>query len=121
MRTGVDNRLFERIEGELAVRYSPRGSDKEYCTTTKNVSGGGVRMTLLKRLRPGTVLDLEIFRYDSNIKTRCRGKVVWIWDEALDKKEDRLFEVGIQFLDPELLYLGRLINYLETQNSNPLL
>jgi len=121
MRIGVDNRLFERIEGELAVRYSPRGSDREYCTTTKNISGGGMRMSLLKKLDPGTMLDLEIFRYDSDIKTRCRGRLVWIWGEPMDKKTDQIFEAGIQFLNTELLYIGRLIAYLENRNSGPLL
>lgn len=121
MRIGVDNRLFERIEGELAVRYSPRGSDREYCTTTKNISGGGVRMSLLKRLDPGTVLDLEIFKYDSDIKTRCRGKLVWTWREPMDKEADQIFEAGVEFLNAELLYVGRLIAYLENQNKDSLL
>lgn len=121
MRTGTDSRLFERIEGELAVRYSPRGSDREYCTTTRNVSGGGVRMSLLKRLEPGTILDLEIFRYDSTIKTRCRGEVAWIWNEPMNKKTGQLFEAGIRFLDAELLYIGRLMACLGGQKNNILL
>jgi len=118
MRIGTDNRIFERVGGELAVRYSPRGSDREYCTTTKNISGGGARVSLLKRLDPGTMLDIEIFRYDSSIKTRCRAKIVWVWDEPMDREKGQLFEAGIQFLDRHLLYIGRLINYLENQNNN---
>ena len=117
MHIGTDKRLFERIEGELAVRYSPQGSNKEFCTTTKNISGGGIRMSLLKRLRSGTVLDLEIFRYGTDMKVRCRGKVVWAWDEPMEKESGRYFETGIQFMDTRFLYLGRLINYLEGQKS----
>ena len=117
MRIGTDNRLFERIEGELAVRYSPQGSNKEFCTTTKNISGGGIRMSLLKRLKPGTILDLEIFKYDTDIKVRCRGKIAWAWDEPMDKENWQYFETGIEFIDRRFLYLGRLISYLESQKK----
>jgi len=115
MRIGTDNRLFERFEGELAVRYSPQGSSREFCTTTKNISGGGIRISLLKRLRPGTILDLEIFKYNNDIKVRCRGKVVWTWDEPMDKEMGQHFETGIQFLDRRFLYLGRLMSSLGNQ------
>lgn len=121
MRLGIDNRLFARIEGELGVRYSPQGSDREYCTTTRNIGGGGVRMSLLKKLEPGTILDLEIFKHNTDLKTRCRGKVAWIWDEPMNKQEDQLFEAGISFIDRQLLYIGRFINYLESQNSGSIL
>ena len=121
MHIGTDNRLFERIDGELAVRYSPQGSNREFCTTTKNISGGGIRMSLLKRLSPGSILDMEIFKYNTDIKTRCRGRVAWAWDEPADKETGQLFEAGIAFMDPRLLYIGRLIDYLENQNKdNPL-
>jgi len=109
MAIGTDRRVFERIEGELGVRYSPQASNREFCTTTKNISGGGIKMGLLKKLAPGTVLDLEIFRYDTDIKTRCIGKIVWV-----DKK---LSEAGIEFINRSLLYIGRFIDYLQKQNK----
>lgn len=121
MRTSIDNRVFERIEGELAVRYSPQGSDREFCTTAKNISGGGIRAALLKKLAPGTVLDLEIFNYNQDIKARCRGKIVWVWDEPMDKEDRQFFEAGIQFIDMQLLYIGRLISCLENQNKDNVL
>jgi len=117
MPIGTDNRIFERVQGELAVRYSPQGSNREFCTTTKNISGGGIRVSLLKRLDPGTLLDLEIFKYNADIKARCRGKVVWIWNEPMNKENEQIFEAGIQFINSQLLYIGRLVNYLESQNQ----
>lgn len=121
MRIGIDNRLFARVNGELDVRYSPHGSDREYCTTTRNVSGGGVRMPLLKKLEPGTILDLEIFKHNTDLSSRCRGKVAWVWDEPMNREDEQLFEAGISFIDSQLLYIGRLINYLENQNSGNIL
>jgi len=117
MHIGTDNRLFERVEGELAVRYSPQGSDREYCTNTKNISGGGIKISLLKKLARGTILDIEIFKYGQDFSARCRGKIVWLWENPLREEISQSFEAGIQFLEPKLLYLGRLINYLESQNK----
>ena len=121
MDVGTDNRLFERIEGQLAVRYSPRGSEREFCTTTKNISGGGVRTTLLKRVDPGTILDLEIFKYNTDIKLVCMAKVAWIWDEPMDKERKQLFEAGIEFINASFLYVGRLMGYLENKNISGLI
>ena len=118
MAIGTYNRVFERVDGELAVRYSPQGSDREFCTTTKNISGGGMRISLLKRLDPGTLLDLEIFKYNKDLRTRCRGRVAWVWDEPFDKEQDQLFEAGIEFINSRLLCTGRLISYLEEENKN---
>ncbi|MFH1854214.1 MAG: PilZ domain-containing protein [Candidatus Omnitrophota bacterium] len=114
---GIDNRLFARIEGELGVRYSPQGSDREYCTTTKNISGGGMRISLLKKLEPGTMLDLEIFKHSTDLKARCRGKVVWIWGEDMNNQKEQMLEAGVSFINHQLLPIGRLIDYLEKEDT----
>jgi len=107
-----DNRLFERVSGELAVRYSPQGTDGEFCSTTKNISGGGIRMPLLKKLKPGATLDLEIFKHNTDMAFRCMGRVMWIWDVPQNTNQDHVFEAGVKFLNPDLLYIGKLIESL---------
>lgn len=107
-----NKRLFERVAGEFAVRYSPQGADGEFCSTTRNISGGGIRMPLLKKVKPGTTLDLEIFKHGSEMVFRCIGKVMWIWDEPMNKIESHIFEAGIKFLNPDLSCIGRLIDSL---------
>jgi len=112
MLAGSDNRLFERMNGELAVRYSPHGTDGEFCSTTRNISGGGIRMPLLKKVKPGATIDMEIFKPDTSLSFRCMGKVVWLWDAPINEQNDRAFEAGIKFLNPDLLNIGRLIDSL---------
>jgi hypothetical protein len=108
-----DNRMFERVSGELAVRYSPQGTDGEFCSTTKNISGGGIRIPLLKKVKTGATLDLEIFKNDAaDMIFRCMGKVMWVWDAPMDKEKDHVFEAGIKFLNPDLFYVGRLMDSL---------
>ena len=112
MLAGNNNRVFERVSGELAVRYSPQGTDGEFCSTTRNISGGGIRMPLLKKLKPGTTLDMEIFKHNTDMAFRCMGKVVWTWDSLTDKKDEESYEAGVKFLNPDLLYIGKLIESL---------
>ena len=121
MSRDADDRLFHRVEGEIALRYSPEGSDREFSTVARNISGGGIRFSLLEKLDPGTVLYLDIFKSNTDIKTRCKGRIVWMWDEPMDKENEQLFEAGIQFIERRLLYIGRLIEYLESQNRNAML
>jgi len=113
MLAETDKRLFERVSGELAVRYSPQGADGEFCSITRNISGGGIRMPLLKKLKPGTILGLEIFKNKTNTALRCMGKVVWVWDAPINKKEDHIFEAGVKFINPDLFNIGSLIESLE--------
>lgn len=117
MLTGTNNRLFERINGELTVRYSPQGTDGEFCSTTKNISGSGLRMTLLKKLNPGTILDLEVFKHGTNITARCRGKIVWVWPSSTDREDSQVFDTGIKFIDQRLLHIGKLISYLKNDSQ----
>ena len=112
MLAKTDNRVFERINGELAVRYSPQGTDGEFCSTTRNISGGGIKMPLLKKLKRGTTLDMEIFKHNTDMAFRCMGKVVWTWDSPTDKKGEETYEAGIKFLNPDVLYIGKLMDSL---------
>ncbi|MDP2911410.1 MAG: PilZ domain-containing protein [Candidatus Omnitrophota bacterium] len=112
MLAGNNNRVFERVSGELAVRYSPQGTDGEFCSTTRNISGGGIRMPLLKKLKPGTMLDMEIFKHNTDMAFRCMGKVAWTWDLPMDKKDEETYEAGVKFLNPDLLRIGKLIDSL---------
>lgn len=114
MLAETDNRVFERVSGELAVRYSPQGADGEFCSTTRNISGGGLRMPLLKKLKAGAAVDLEIFKHNTDMAIRCVGKVAWIWDAPANSKEDHVFEAGIKFLNPDLSCIGKLIESLKS-------
>jgi len=116
MATMTDKRLFERVDGELGLRYTLHNDNRDiFSTTTKNVSGGGLRTTLVKKLDLGTIVDLEISIYDGDTKLRFKGKVSWLWDEPMDKEKKQLYEAGIQFIDPRLFYVGRVIKYLENK------
>jgi hypothetical protein len=102
--------MFDRIDGAVTVRYSPPGSPVENYAITKNISGGGIKISLFRNLSPGTVLDLEIFKVNSNDSARCRGEIMWI-NRTADKGK-RCFEAGIKFVGLNFIYMGELIKEL---------
>lgn len=111
----ADRRVFERIEGELNIRYALHNDYKEiFSTVTKNVSGGGIRTTLIKKLDLGTLLDLEIAIHEGDVKIRFKGKVAWVRNEPMDKEKEEFFEAGIEFINQKLLYIGKVMGALET-------
>jgi len=112
MYSRSERRTFRRIEGEFPVRYTPSRGRREYRTVTKNISGGGMRITIFKRVPQGTILDLEIFRDDSGRNARCKGEVRWIGSAGKRKKA---LDAGIKFLDLSFLFIGNLIGDLESK------
>jgi hypothetical protein len=116
MYTGPERRGFERIKGDLGVRHSPQGSDKEYYTVTKDISGSGIRIQLFNKFQLGTILDIQIFKRNSSVSTRCKGEIVWMSSLPVDGKYDTPFETGIKFIDQDLLCIGDLINDLDKRN-----
>ena len=111
----TDRRIFERIDGELAVRYSPEGSNGEYSSVTRNISGNGVRISLNENLTPGTRLDIEIFRNSSNVGARCKGEVRWIYRLPTEEKK-KSFEAGIKLLNSSFLHIGKLIKEIKPES-----
>lgn len=110
-----ERRGFIRVRGEVGIRYSPQGSSREYFATTRNISGSGMKVLLLKRLRPGTVLDLEIFRSNADVSARCKGEIVWIRVAPAGLNGKQGFEAGLKFINSNLFFIANLINDLQTQ------
>ena len=114
----IERRIFERIEGELAVRYSVAGGIRQRYATTRNISGGGMKVALSERLDPGTVLQLEIFRGNARISARGKGEIAWISRASTQEKGSKFFEAGIRFIEISLLYIGALIDDLEARRTS---
>jgi len=114
MYTGIDRRVFERIGETLNVRCMPEKELEEFYTNIINISGSGARIILLKKISPGTLLDMEVFRKDSAQGIKCRAKVVWVAPSQLG-----YFEAGIKFMNPDLMCIGRLISKLDNYIGTP--
>ncbi len=111
----MDSRIFERIDGNLNVRYSqvlPENSE-EFFTESKNLSGGGIRLSLNRGFKKGDTVRLRIsVPFSSKIEVRGFGRIVWLWENT------ETFDAGVEFMNQDLLQVGRLYSYLESQIRN---
>lgn len=105
-------RLFERIAIPLKIKYQvienpPLIKD----TTSKDLSGGGIRLALEENLPVGTHLKLDIEIPEEKNKTMTAyGKIVWVNKgiEITGKKSSNYYETGIQFTKVDPVILGKI-------------
>lgn len=113
MYTVTDRRMFERVDGRLAVRYRWDDNDREQYASTINISGGGMRLSLFERLSPGTILDMEISRVNFDGNSRCKGEVVWVKNVSEVSRGKVGFEAGIRFIGLNLIFIKEIIEDLK--------
>jgi len=111
-----ERRLFERIKAAITVRHNAQGSPVRYYSTTRDISGGGIKLEAHNEFKPGTLLEVEMFNEGAGVSAVCKGKVVWI----AVKGPDGTYDMGVEFLDQSLLYIGRLIKDLIKDPDAPL-
>jgi len=72
---------------------------KMLSTYTENMSAGGVRVVLDRKLKQDSIISMDIFIKKNN-PIKCEGCVVWVL-----KKENRLnkntYDTGVEFTDIE--------------------
>ena len=74
----VERRQYARIETNLYITYSMKGSHQTEAGVflTKNVSGGGILFESFKEIPIGTIVDLSIHLPTCRYALRAKGKVV---------------------------------------------
>ncbi len=85
-------------------------------TYTENLSEGGIRVTLEKEVKVGSLVELELFITDKeSLPIKCHGVIVWTKKTNPEGTKPDLFQSGIQFQDlTNPVYrklLGNVINY----------
>ncbi|MFH1783133.1 MAG: PilZ domain-containing protein [Candidatus Omnitrophota bacterium] len=115
MNAQLDRRLFRRIEGEFAVRYAMQGSDREQYAITRDISGGGMKISVIKKMSPGSDIELVVFKNNSSTASRCRGEIAWVSKKPIKRGQNKVFDVGIRFKESSFLCIGNLINDLKEE------
>ena len=97
-----DRRKTPRISIEIDVLYdvlSGNASGKQN-SRTRDVSLGGIGLTLNEKLFPGTVLSLQLNIAQSHRPIFAQGEIVWtkeIFKKNTAQNGQRLFGAGIKF------------------------
>ena len=127
-RLEKDRRCFLRIPKELSVEvrklYSPLSEEPEEIGSTKNISGGGISLNVLRSYELKTLLGLKIEMVGWKEYKRQLSKIVDIFSEDTitavgevvwyrELPDGRGYETGIKFVDIREDDYHSFIKYLE--------
>ena len=87
--------------------------------TSQDISGGGVRILIEERLKPGALLEVTLRLLKEDKKIILKARIVWIKPGQTDKKYS--YEAGLEFINIDFAQRTRLSNYLQYLNREELL
>src|SRR5512136_703709 len=100
--TIVEKRKFSRIPLNVKVKYdvlegSPRKTEE---TRSKNVSAGGICLTIPEKIDIGALLRLKLYLQGEDDFIIVSGEVVWVKEFSINHTSDyKAFDCGIEFFD----------------------
>ncbi|MFO8052825.1 MAG: PilZ domain-containing protein [Candidatus Omnitrophota bacterium] len=90
-----ERRKFVRVS--LPLQISLSNQSYAISTKTENISAGGIRLILKKKLENGLIVNLKI----RNIKKEpinCQGRILWVFSRMNSSQENKiLYDTGIEF------------------------
>lgn len=104
-----ENRQFIRIDKSLSVNFEVFKEPVPSKSRSKDISEGGIRLPLSKRLSHGTILKLWIYLEETREPVVALGEVVWV---TVRDDKDYPYETGVKFIKIEQLDRSRLYNYI---------
>lgn len=105
-----ERRKYLRLDDSVSTKYRILKSALKDRSSTKDFSMGGVRLPVVRRFPPGIILVLEFFIPGRIKPIVATGKVAWL-EEIITAKPP--YEVGIEFIDIDLLERDQLNIYLQ--------
>jgi c-di-GMP-binding flagellar brake protein YcgR len=105
-----ENRKYVRITESLKIAYkvvNPIAGPGE--CLSKEVSAGGIRLSVQERLAPGDILELDISLPHTSKPIRATGEVVWV-NEVDDFNVQ--FMIGIKFIKINPSEGSQIYNYI---------
>lgn len=127
----MEERLYERLNLPIKINYEistrPHAIKK---VASKNISGGGVCLSLLEKLLPDTKLKMNISIPKETSRQRSRlpsgeaesaksedyeleGRVVWarMVEVSREGALSTYYDTGIKFLETDPVIIGKIIAY----------
>ena len=93
-----ERRKFPRLKYPCKLILG--AEEKAYSLHTENISAGGLRVILDKKLAINTPLRIELELGLKDVK--CKGRVVWVTEiKSLEAGKANLFDTGIEFTQIE--------------------
>jgi hypothetical protein len=83
--------------------------DYNFHSCAQNIGEGGLKVSLGREVKKGTLLELELF-VTEKMPLKCKGTVIWCRKSA----RDGMFDTGIEFTDIDPFYRKMVKNLTET-------
>ena len=91
-----ERRKFVRVRFPCEIALDTMGNNVIFAHT-ENISAGGIRVILKKRIEPAAILSLTLHKIAVQ-PILCKGRVMWVFTRKHDSdKEISLFDIGIEF------------------------
>ncbi len=102
--------MYVRIEASvIKVKYGVVGREVgRALRAAKDISGGGIRFPVNKRLPQGAKLDLELTLPQETVPIQAQAEVIW----SARSRGRRTYEAGCQFTKIDPLDRGKIIRHV---------
>ncbi|MCM8773708.1 MAG: PilZ domain-containing protein [Candidatus Omnitrophica bacterium] len=95
-----ERRKSARLITSGDVEYSVIGKlDIKELANTKNISAGGVCITVNERIEKGTILFLKINLPEKDTPIEAKGKVMWCAEFISSALIEPRYDLGIEFVE----------------------
>lgn len=109
----LEKRKYARIPDGARVVYKVMGVKGEHLTPALDIGSGGLRLPLLEKIKPGTLLELNILLPDNQEPFFGLVKAVWQSPKAAQGKNgETYYETGIEFIKVGLKNRRRIVKYI---------
>ncbi|MEK6564272.1 MAG: PilZ domain-containing protein [Candidatus Omnitrophota bacterium] len=111
----MEKRSFPRIKGEISVAYKIMGSSDDGEVRTMDISGGGFRLPMYEKVKPETLVELNISLPSQEAPFYGLAKVIWQSRTAVKGKGGKnYFETGIKFIRVGLNNRKQIVRYINS-------
>lgn len=111
----IEERLYERLNLPIKVNYEVSTRPHQVRgTISKNISGGGICLSLTEKLIPDTTLIINISTPKPRREDyRIKGKIVWTRriEVSGGRNSSAYYDTGIQFLEADPIIIGKIVAY----------
>ena len=108
----MERRIYERISVPVKLTYEVKTRPKIIKdSVSKNISGGGICLSLQEKLLPKTNLAIKIEIGNGKDVINLSGVVVWSRRVEIVQKTGpaTYYDTGIEFLDADPININRII------------
>ncbi|MCM8756761.1 MAG: PilZ domain-containing protein [Candidatus Omnitrophica bacterium] len=86
--------------------------DIKELANTKNISGGGVCITVNEKIEKGTILFLKINLPEKDNSIEAKGKVMWCAEFISSALKEPRYDLGIEFVDIKEVDRQKVFQYV---------